>query len=53
MGISVGNGLFRGKVVDPSTGKAGSFSGVVLQKLNAGYGFLLGTNLCSEVVLAP
>ncbi|HZL44354.1 MAG TPA: Ig-like domain-containing protein [Verrucomicrobiae bacterium] len=53
MGISVGNGLFRGRVLDPSTGKARSFSGAVLQKVNAGYGFLLGTDLCSEVVLAP
>jgi hypothetical protein len=40
-------------VPDPSTGKTKSFSGAVLQKVNAGYGFLLGTNLCSEVVLAP
>lgn len=49
--ISVANGLFRGSVVDPSTGKPFNFAGALLQKRNAGCGFLLGTNHSSHVVL--
>jgi hypothetical protein len=49
MTFAVGNGTFSGKVVDPSSGKTNSFSGAVLQKANAGYGFLLGPNLSSTV----
>ena len=51
--FSPGKGTFLGKVVKPTGGKPVSFSGVVLQKANAGYGFLLGTNQSSQVLLAP
>jgi len=43
-GLSPTTGLFKGSVVDPATGKAFLFSGVMLQKWNVGAGFLLGTN---------
>jgi hypothetical protein len=44
-------GLFNGTVMDPSSGKTLNFKGIVLQKRNAGFGFLLGTNLSSRVIL--
>ncbi|MCX8091896.1 MAG: Ig-like domain-containing protein, partial [Verrucomicrobiae bacterium] len=47
------NGLFSGKLLDPGSGRPWSFNGVVLQKLNAGHGCLLGTNLSSQVNLLP
>ncbi len=49
--ISTANGLFKGSVVDPSNGKSLKFTGALLQKQNAGSGFLLGTNRSSRVVL--
>jgi hypothetical protein len=51
--FSPNTGTFRGGAMDPSTGRSLSYSGAVLQKLNAGYGFLLGTNQSSRVILAP
>ena len=53
LSFSSSTGTFRGKATDPSTGKWLSFSGAVFQKLNAGYGFLLGTNQSSRVILTP
>ena len=53
MSLVPGNGTFKGKVTNPDNGVAATFSGAVLPKLGAGYGFLLGTNQCSRVVLAP
>ncbi len=44
-------GSFSGRSTDPFTGKASVFRGVVLQKQNAGRGFLLGTNRSSRVLL--
>jgi hypothetical protein len=49
--ISTANGLFKGSVTDPSSGKSSAFSGALLQKQNAGFGFLLGTNRSARVVL--
>ncbi len=46
-------GSFSGTVTHPATAKRLSFSGVVLQKLNAGYGMLLGTGQSSRVSLTP
>jgi hypothetical protein len=40
--FSLGTGSFRGSVADPASSKSISFSGVVLQKENAGRGFFLG-----------
>lgn len=51
LSISLANGLFRGSVVDPSTGKPFNFAGALLQKQNAACGFLLGTNHSSRVLL--
>jgi hypothetical protein len=46
-------GTFTGRVTDPATRKSLPFGGVVFQKQNAGYGFLLGTNQSSQVNLLP
>jgi hypothetical protein len=51
LSIVATSGLFKGSVTDPSTGKSFTFSGALLQKQNAGAGFLLGTNRSSRVVL--
>jgi hypothetical protein len=51
LSIATANGLFKGSVTDPSTGKSSAFSGALLQKQNAGSGFLLGTNRSSRVTL--
>jgi hypothetical protein len=53
MTFSLKTGTFSGKVSDPLTGKSRSFGGAVLEKLNSGYGFMLGTNQSSQVVFAP
>jgi hypothetical protein len=51
--FSLAAGTFLGSVNDPTTGRALAFSGVVFQKDNAGYGFLLGTNQSSHVLIVP
>jgi len=51
MSFSLPQGTFSGRVIDPATGKWRNFSGAVLQKLNAGFGLLLGTNQTSSVTL--
>jgi len=51
LSISTSSGLFKGSVVDISTGKTLKFSGALLQKQDAGFGFLLGTNRSSRVTL--
>jgi len=53
MKFSLSSGAFSGKTLDPATSRSLSFRGVVLQKVNAGYGFLLGTNQSSQVILTP
>ena len=53
LSFSLTTGTFAGSVTDPATGKASPFSGAILQKMNAGYGFILGTNQSSQVVFAP
>jgi len=45
------SGLFSGTVKDPVTQKVQPFYGAVLQKQNAAYGFLMGTNRTSWVSL--
>ena len=44
-------GLFGGTLTNRATNKAISISGAVLQKLNAGYGYFLGTNQSGSVGL--
>jgi hypothetical protein len=53
LSFALSSGAFRGRVVDPGTGRSMSFGGVAMQKLGAGYGFLLGTNQSSQVVIGP
>jgi hypothetical protein len=49
--FSTSQGTFTGSVTDPTTLKPFSFKGAVLQKQNAGFGFLTGTNKTSRVVI--
>jgi hypothetical protein len=51
--LSRNNGLFHGKVTDPTSGASYRFGGAVLQKQNAGYGFLSGSSRASEVSIRP
>jgi hypothetical protein len=53
MSFSLSSGTFSGRTLDPATKRWLSFSGVVLQKMNAGYGYVLGTNQSSQVILTP
>jgi len=50
--ISPALGSFNGQVAEPGTGLVHPFSGVVLQKQNAGYGFMTGANASSLVTFA-
>jgi len=50
--ISPTLGSFTGQVAEPVTGVVHPFSGVVLQKQNAGFGFLPGATRSSLVTLA-
>lgn len=47
--FSTSLGTFAGSVTDPTSLKPFSFKGAVLQKQNAGFGFLTGTNRTSRV----
>ncbi len=51
--FSPATGKFTGKVTDPTGGKPFPFSGVVFQRLNSGFGFLLGPTQSSRVELLP
>jgi hypothetical protein len=51
--FSLSAGTFKGSVTDPATGNSLPFSGAVFQKQSAAYGFLLGTNLSSQVLITP
>ena len=53
MRFALGSGTYLGTVSEPVSGKTLPFRGAVLQKLNAGYGFLLGTDQSSGVVFSP
>jgi hypothetical protein len=53
MTFVLSSGTYFGTVKDPSSGKTWPFRGAVLQKMNAGYGYLLGTNQSSAVVFEP
>ncbi len=50
--ITPSSGLFSGQVQEPDGGSTHVFNGVILQKLNAGYGTMDGSPLASRVVLA-
>jgi Divergent InlB B-repeat domain/Bacterial Ig domain len=51
--IKTSSGLFKGSVVNPATGKAIPFSGVIVQSQNAGNGFFRGTNETGMVIFGP
>jgi len=52
LSIATASGLFKGSLTEPSSGKSFAFSGALFQKQNSGFGFLLGTNRSSRVVLS-
>jgi len=53
LSISLPNGLFSGRVVDPGSRKPISFRGALLQNRNGGWGHFKGTNQTGRVTLRP
>jgi hypothetical protein len=53
MSFSLLSGTFKGKVTNPANNLSYSFNGVVVPKMNAGYGYMLGTNQSSQVIFGP
>jgi hypothetical protein len=53
MTFSTGTGLYKGTVVNPTTGATLPFAGAVFQKIEMGYGSLMGANQSSSVVVGP
>ncbi len=51
--ITPTTGAFKGTALNPSTGKSQAFTGVVIQKMNEGEGFFLGTTNSGSVLFAP
>jgi hypothetical protein len=51
LSISRNTGAFRGNVTDPASGKVLPFAGILFQKTQSGYGFLLGPSQSSQVSL--
>jgi hypothetical protein len=51
--FATSTGRFSGSVTDPAGGKPMPFSGVVFQKINSGFGFLMGKTESSEVIIGP
>jgi hypothetical protein len=47
------NGVFSGSVKVPGTTRTNAFKGALLQDLDSGYGFFLGTNRSGRVFLRP
>ena len=48
-----GQGVFKGKFVNPNTGRATAFSGVMLQKQGFGGGYFISTEESGKVMLEP
>jgi Divergent InlB B-repeat domain len=53
MAFSTSTGLYKGTVVDPTSGATLPFAGAVFQKNELGYGSLMGANQSSSVVVGP
>jgi List-Bact-rpt repeat protein/Big-like domain-containing protein len=53
LAFTLKSGTFKGSVTDPAGGKPLIYSGVVLEKSKTGYGYLLGTNQASQVLITP
>jgi hypothetical protein len=47
--LATKTGLFKGRFVEPGTGRKVSFSGALQQKQDAGFGYILGTSQSGEV----
>jgi hypothetical protein len=53
LSIFTSSGVFTGNLLHPTTGAKVSFTGVILQKQNCGYGYFLGTDQSGRVFLGP
>lgn len=53
LSLTPANGLFKGTVVDPATGRSVPFQGVLFEKGNVGLGFFPGGNQSGAVSFAP
>jgi hypothetical protein len=53
MSFAPGTGRFNGSVTASTGGKAMSFSGVAFQRHNSAFGFMLGADQSSEVIIGP
>jgi hypothetical protein len=53
MAFTTSSGLYKGTVVDPTSGATLPFAGAVFQKTQLGYGSLMGANQSSSVVVGP
>jgi len=53
MAFTTTTGLYKGTVVDPTSGATLPFAGAVFQKTQLGYGSLMGANQSSSVVVGP
>jgi hypothetical protein len=51
--ITTSSGSFKGSLMNPLTGKAIPFNGVVLQKQNIGCGFFLDGDQSGNVYFGP
>ena len=51
--VSESNGSFKGSVIDPVTGLPLPFAGLMLPKMNAGFGFMLGIDQSCRASIAP
>jgi hypothetical protein len=51
--ITSASGLFKGSALNPATGKAMPFQGILFKKANVGVGYFLGVDQSGEVYLSP
>lgn len=53
LSLTTASGMFKGTVVDPSTGKTVQFQGVLFERGNVGLGYFSGGNQSGAVSFAP
>jgi hypothetical protein len=51
--VSTSTGIFKGKLMDKTTGKPSPFQGALLMKTDTGYGFILQSGQSVPVTLTP
>jgi len=51
--LNVTNGVFSGNVVTPDRTRTNTFKGAILQDLDTGHGYFLGTNQSGRVTFGP